>query len=70
MFNLNLVGHDTTAHPLTFALCDLAANPATQSWVADVIRYVTGNREPHEWLYSDFARLKRCLAIMYETLRL
>lgn len=70
MFTFNFAGHDTTAHTFTFALYFIAANPDTQDWISEEIRYVLGDRQPHEWLYSDFPRLKRCLAIMYETLRL
>ncbi|ROV91192.1 hypothetical protein VMCG_09333 [Cytospora schulzeri] len=70
MFTFNFAGHDTTAHTFTFALYFLAANPDTQDWVSEEIRHVMGDREPHEWLYSDYPRLKRCLAVMYETLRL
>lgn len=70
MFTFNFAGHDTTAHTFTFALYFLAANPAIQDWISEEIRHVTGDRQPHEWPASDFSRLKRCLAVMYETLRL
>lgn len=71
MFVLNFAGHDTTAHTFTFALYLLAAHPEVQSWISDELRRVLGDRPPSEWHYaSDFPRLKRCLAIMYETIRL
>jgi cytochrome P450 len=70
MFTFNFAGHDTTSHTFTFALYFLAANPAVQDWVAEEVRHVMGSRPPHEWLYSDFPKLKRCLAVLYETLRL
>lgn len=70
MFTFNFAGHDTTAHTFTFALYFLAANPDVQDWVSEEIRFVMGSRSSDEWLYSDFSRLKRCLAVMYETLRL
>lgn len=70
MFTFNFAGHDTTAHTFTFALYFIAANPEVQDWVSAEICHVMGDRPPHEWQYSDFPRLKRCLAIMYETLRL
>jgi cytochrome P450 len=70
MFTFNFAGHDTTAHTFTFALYFLAANPATQDWISEEIHHVMGDRQPHEWLDTDFPRLKRCLAVMYETLRL
>ncbi|KAI1117004.1 cytochrome P450 [Nemania sp. NC0429] len=70
MFTFNFAGHDTTAHTFTFALYFLAANPATQDWVAEEVLHVLGGRRPEECSYEDFPRLKRCLAVMYETLRL
>ncbi|KAI1758634.1 cytochrome P450 [Hypoxylon sp. FL1150] len=70
MFTFNFAGHDTTTHTFTFALYFMAANPTVQDWISEEIRHVMGDREPHEWSSSDFPRLKRCLAVMYETLRL
>lgn len=71
MFVLNFAGHDTTAYTFTFFLYLLAAHPAVQDWIAEELRRVLGDRPPEEWHYSqDFPRLKRCLAVMYETLRL
>lgn len=70
VFTFNFAGHDTTAHTFTFALYFLAANPAVQDWVSEGIHDVTGDRRPAEWLASDFHCLNRCLAVMYETLRL
>ncbi|KAK4206941.1 cytochrome P450 [Rhypophila decipiens] len=71
MFVLNFAGHDTTAHTFTFSLYLLAAHPAVQDWVSEELRRVLGDRPPDEWHYNrDFPRLKRCLAVLYETLRL
>ncbi|KAK7733084.1 hypothetical protein SLS53_008272 [Cytospora paraplurivora] len=71
MFTFNFAGHNTTAHTFTFALNFLAANPNIQDWVSEEICHALGGREPHGWsLSSDFPRLRRCLAVMYETLRL
>lgn len=71
MFVFNFAGHDTTAHTFTFALYFLAANPNVQDWLAEEIRAVLGDRQPGEWsAQRDFPRLKRCLAVLYETLRL
>ncbi|KAK3986953.1 putative cytochrome P450 [Cladorrhinum sp. PSN332] len=69
MFMLNFAGHDTTAHTFTFAMYFIAANPDVQDWLSEEIRAVLGE-DPAEWKYASFPRLKRCLAIMYETLRL
>lgn len=70
VFTFNFAGHNTTAHTLTYATFFLAANPAVQDWVSEEINHVMGNRSPKDWVYSDFTSLKRCLAVMYETLRL
>lgn len=70
MFVFNFAGHDTTAHTFTFALYFLAANPNVQIWLSEEIRAVMGDRQPHEWSASaDFPRLKRCLSVLFETLR-
>ncbi|KAL2151438.1 hypothetical protein VTH82DRAFT_6536 [Thermothelomyces myriococcoides] len=70
MFVFSFAGHDTTAHLLTYAIFFLAANPSVQSWVAAEIRRVLGTRPRSEWSYqADFPRLRRCLAVLYETLR-
>ncbi|KAI0396623.1 cytochrome P450 [Xylariaceae sp. FL0594] len=71
MFVFNFAGHDTTAHTFTFSIFFLAANPQVQDWVHDECREVLGSREPADWDYNaDFPRLKRCLAVMLETIRL
>ncbi|PSR75303.1 putative cytochrome P450 [Coniella lustricola] len=70
MFMLNFAGHDTTAHTFTFAMYFLAANPCVQDWLSEEIRTVLDG-ESKDWQYSShFPKLKRCLAVMLETLRL
>lgn len=71
MFVFNFAGHDTTAHTFTFAIFFLAANPDVQDWLAEEIHRVFRDRPIEEWDYrTDFPRLKRCLAVMYECIRL
>ncbi|KAG6362779.1 hypothetical protein INS49_007873 [Diaporthe citri] len=73
MFMLNFAGHDTTAHTLTFAIHFLAANPAVQDWVSEEARTVLGERDQDQagWDYAaSFPRLRRCFAVLLETLRL
>lgn len=71
MFVFNFAGHDTSAHTLTFAMFFLAAHPQAQDWVGEEIQRVLGDRPLDAWDYrADFPRLKRCLAVLYETLRL
>ncbi|KAK7701198.1 hypothetical protein SLS64_010531 [Diaporthe eres] len=73
MFMLNFAGHDTTAHTLTFAIHFLVANPAVQDWVSEEARGVLGGGEDQAagWDYAaSFPRLRRCFAVLLETLRL
>ncbi|KAF1963767.1 cytochrome P450 [Byssothecium circinans] len=72
IFIFNLAGHDTTANTLAYAFALLACWPAVQDWVAEEIDDVVGDGD---WdggvVYEEvFPRLKRVLAVMYETLRL
>ncbi|KAK3896496.1 putative cytochrome P450 [Staphylotrichum tortipilum] len=70
MFMLNFAGHDTTAHTFTFALYFLAAHPDVQTWLSAEIQTVLGTSPTSPAYATSFPRLKRCLAIMLETLRL
>ncbi|KAK3373234.1 cytochrome P450, partial [Lasiosphaeria ovina] len=71
MFVFNFAGHDTTAHTFTFAMYFLAANTDVQEWLSEEINHVCGHRAVKEWDYcADFPRLKRCLSVMFETIRL
>jgi cytochrome P450 len=71
MFVFNFAGHDTTAHSFTFAIFFLAANPRVQDWLGEEVQRVFGDRPIESWDYrADFPRLKRCLAVLYETVRL
>ncbi|KAK7981340.1 hypothetical protein PG988_003578 [Apiospora saccharicola] len=71
MFIFNFAGHDTTTNSLVFALMHLAINPEVQEWISEEICSVFGDRPVSDWDYhSDFHRLKRCAAILMETVRL
>ncbi|KAL7628398.1 hypothetical protein AAE478_002600 [Parahypoxylon ruwenzoriense] len=82
LFVVSFAGHDTTAHVLTYAMhllitspsassFYLAANPSVQDWLSQELRRVLGDKPRDEWDYhADFPRLTRCMAILYETLRL
>ncbi|KAM7219000.1 Cytochrome P450 [Rhypophila decipiens] len=71
MFVLNFAGHDTITHTLTFAIYFMAANPTVQDWISEELHRVLGSRSSAEWSYkADFPRLKRCLSVLLETLRL
>ncbi|PSR77198.1 cytochrome P450 [Coniella lustricola] len=71
MFVFNFAGHDTTAHTFTFAIYFLAANPEVQDWISEEINTVFGDKSTQEWTASEsFSSLRRCLAVLFETLRL
>lgn len=73
LFVINFAGHDTTANTLAFTMLLLAAHPEVQSWVAEELSALesTKNRPVDGWDYEDiFPRLKRCQAVLLETLRL
>ncbi|KAF2086797.1 cytochrome P450 [Saccharata proteae CBS 121410] len=72
-FIFNVAGHDTTANTLAYAITLLSLNPNIQTWLAEELDHVIPDQPngsealPYE---QAFPRLKRCLAVMYETLRL
>ncbi|KAL9125818.1 MAG: hypothetical protein Q9217_005038 [Psora testacea] len=71
IFVINFAGHDTTANTLAFSMLLLAANPEVQDWVAEEVREVIKNADSEKWNYSElFSDLKRCRAVLLETLRL
>ncbi|KAF2090209.1 cytochrome P450 monooxygenase-like protein [Saccharata proteae CBS 121410] len=69
MFVFNFAGHDTTAHTFAFTFLELGVHPEVQDWMSEEILYVLGEDES-KWSYDAFPRLKRCLAVLLETLRL
>lgn len=71
IFVINFAGHDTTANTLAFSLLLLSANPEVQDWVAEELQEVIKNFDSSQWDYSaSFPKLKRCRALLLETLRL
>ncbi|KAI4108318.1 MAG: hypothetical protein LQ339_002219 [Xanthoria mediterranea] len=68
IFAYNLAGHETTANTVAYALVLLAAHPQYQDWVREEIMQVQDTLAGD--YNSNFPRLQRCLAVMYETLRL
>lgn len=70
MFVINFAGYDTTANSLTFALMLLAAHPDVQDWLGEEIASVTQGTPAARWTYDLFPKLKRCEAVLLETLRL
>ncbi|KAK3176181.1 hypothetical protein OEA41_007504 [Lepraria neglecta] len=71
IFVINFAGHDTTANTLAFSMLLLAANPEVQDWVGEEVREFTVNDHSENWDYTQvFSDLKRCRAVLLETLRL
>lgn len=73
VFILNFAGYDTTANTIAFASYLLAIHPEVQDWLAEEIAAVAGSSEAsiESWDYRTFfPQLKRCRAILLETLRL
>ncbi|KAL8895007.1 MAG: hypothetical protein Q9207_008336, partial [Kuettlingeria erythrocarpa] len=68
IFAYNLAGHETTANTVASALVLLAAQPKYQDWVREeIMEAQAATKGDYE---AMFPRLQRCLAVMYETLRL
>ena len=72
LFIYNLAGHETTANTLAYAITLISIRPKYQDWLHEELRRVLDKAGPAEtWKYEDiFPQLTRCLATMYETLRL
>jgi len=72
LFIYNLAGHDTTANTLIYAITLLSMEDKWQDWIREEIALVIGKDAKFEDLQYEkaFPQLNRCLALMYETLRL
>lgn len=71
MFVFNFAGHDTTAHTFVWVMYFLAGNPEVQDWLYEEILHVMGDRPQSDWNYKeDLPRLKRCMSVLFESLRL
>ncbi|CAF9937726.1 MAG: hypothetical protein HETSPECPRED_000634 [Heterodermia speciosa] len=71
VFVFNFAGHDATANSLAKGIYLLATRPDIQDWISEEINAVLNGIEPSESSYeTKFARLPRCLAVVFETVRL
>ncbi|KAJ4123007.1 hypothetical protein NW768_009999 [Fusarium equiseti] len=72
LFIFTAAGFDTTSNTMSYALALLAAYPQWQTWIQaeidDVLRHCDVRVE--EEYATIFPKLTRCLALMFETLRL
>ncbi|KAF1843633.1 cytochrome P450 [Cucurbitaria berberidis CBS 394.84] len=70
LFVYAFAGNDTTAISLNHLLVDLAASPETQEWIAEEIRHYLPEDDISLWAYKRFSKLKRCLAVVMESIRI
>lgn len=70
IFTINFAGHDTTANTLAFSMLMLASHPETQEWLGEELRCIVGADRTKIEYQSLFPKLKRCMAVLHETLRL
>ncbi|KAF4626589.1 hypothetical protein G7Y89_g11573 [Cudoniella acicularis] len=71
IFVFNFAGHDTTAISLAYGVLLLVANPEVQDWIHEEINHFSKHKGLSTLKYKDtFHKLKRCLAVLLETLRL
>ncbi|MCJ1359699.1 MAG: hypothetical protein MMC33_009701 [Icmadophila ericetorum] len=71
IFVFNFAGHDTTAISLSYSMLLLVANPEVQDWLSEEIQAVLPSEHWETWDYQKaFPELRRCLAVLLETLRL
>ncbi|KAH8794078.1 cytochrome P450 [Hyaloscypha finlandica] len=72
LFIYNVADHDTTAYTICYAIYMLAAQPDVQNWLGEEIDSVFAGKDGVEtWEYEKaIPKLKRCLALMYETVHL
>ncbi|KAK8108038.1 uncharacterized protein PG998_010051 [Apiospora kogelbergensis] len=70
MFVMSFAGHDTTASSLAFTMTMLATRPDYQRWIQEEIDTVLALGIDRGDYKNLFPKLKRCQALMFETLRL
>ncbi|KAL9023550.1 MAG: hypothetical protein Q9196_007135, partial [Gyalolechia fulgens] len=71
VFVFNFAGHDATANSIAIGVCLLATRPDVQDWIAEEINAVLAGVESTASSYeAAFPHLPRCLAVVFETVRL
>jgi cytochrome P450 len=63
-FVYGFAGNDTTAITLAHIIVNLAANPATQDWIREEIRYYCMDASSSNWSYATWTKLRRCQAVV------
>ncbi|RYN57290.1 hypothetical protein AA0114_g2654 [Alternaria tenuissima] len=70
LFVYAFAGNDTTAIALTSILYHLAANPQSQEWISEELHHYLTSSDTNTWSFENFKKLKRCGAVIMETLRI
>ncbi|KAJ9602782.1 hypothetical protein H2200_012562 [Cladophialophora chaetospira] len=72
LYILNIAGFETTANALTYAIPYLATNPEVQDWLHEEVdeAWKQSSSDADVEYESTFPKLTRCLAVLYETLRM
>ncbi|KAF7905024.1 uncharacterized protein EAF01_005546 [Botrytis porri] len=71
LFVCAFAGKDTTAITLTSLLIHLAAHLDTQDWISQETNYhLRTDTNVESWKYETYFQLKRCRAVIFETLRI
>lgn len=66
-FVYGFAGNDTTAISLAHTIVNLAANPTSQEWIREEIRYYCEDEDFTKWPYALWTKLKRCQAVVVRT---
>ena len=70
LFVYCMAGHDTSAGVLHHSIILMASFPEVQTWVYEELTNVLPFSDPQNWDYAaTFPQLKRCLSVIYETVR-
>ncbi|KAF2874075.1 cytochrome P450 monooxygenase-like protein [Massariosphaeria phaeospora] len=70
LFVFAFAGNDTTAIVMTHIVVDMTAHPEIQEWIAEEIHHYLPSANTSEWAFDTYPKLKRCLAVVMESLRL
>ncbi|KAK7182132.1 hypothetical protein DPSP01_014055 [Paraphaeosphaeria sporulosa] len=70
LYTFTLAGYDTTANTMAYAIAMLAAYPQWQDWIIEEIDQIHKEVSNPNSYQNVLPRLERCLAVMFETLRM
>ncbi|KAJ4287309.1 hypothetical protein N0V90_012707 [Kalmusia sp. IMI 367209] len=70
LYTFTLAGYDTTANTMAYAVAMLVAHPEWQEWMFEEIDRVGKEVSDPKSYQEVLPKLERCLAVMFETLRM